>query len=331
MNVFEQTNSDKRQVKFFKEHIPEMLTIPNVEKLWHKYKTKASIADMKDVYNSYEEMKKIVNIFVEFLNKEFADFEFKDAPIRQNIDADIIMYWHQGKENMPKCSKLCYNSFVVNQKRRISLLDYEEVKKLVDINPNVTKSYNAGNITCAEYSDYLRMLLLEKYNVMWVDSTIFCIGDIPDEYFTQSFWSIKGNYMQNYAEKVKALTYDCHFGQIYLLGGKDNYIFSRVRQMIEHFYEKYDSSYCYFMVYTFFEWLYRYDLKAKQQIDELKENNTNVEYLTCMRDAEINDSTLNAMLNNDTVFYKLSNRIEYDYSEKTFIGAFIKAHMKGDI
>lgn len=327
--MFKQTESDKKQVKFFEDNIPQMLEIDRVKQFWHKYKTKRSIETNKEVNESYIEMKKIVDVFCKFLDKLFKDFNFQQPLKREKFKSDIIMYWHQGN-NMPECSRLCYKSFLKNQHRSISLLSYEDVKTLVKIDKNVEDAFNKGNIGYAVYSDYLRMLLLEKYDVMWVDSTIFCIDEIPSEFFSQKFWSIKGNYMSGYAEKVKALTYDCKFGQVYLLAGKDNLAFSKVRQMFEEYFKHYDINFTYFMTYVFFEWLYRNDSIIKQEIDELKENNTKVEYLTCSRDFPLDDNLLKDMLSNDTVFYKLSNRIEYDYSDKTFIGQFIKKHMKGE-
>lgn len=325
--MFIQTENDKRQVEFFKKYIPQMLKIDRVENFWHKYKTKRSITTKEEVEASYNEMKLIVDTFCYFLDDIFKDFKFKTPRKREKFKSEIIMYWHQGKDT-PECSKLCYQSFLKNQHRSITLLNYEDVKKLVDINENVKNAFERGDIGYAVYSDYLRMLLLEKYEVMWVDATIFCIDEIPSEYFTQNFWSIKGSYMSGYAEKVKALTYNCRFGQVYLLAGKDNRIFSKVRQMFEEYFSRFDINYTYFMMYTFFEWLYRNDEIIHKEIDELKENNTKVEYLTCARDLPIKDEILNDMLSKDTVFYKLSNRIEYDYSDKTFIGQFIKRHTK---
>lgn len=327
--MFTQTESDKKQVEFFKTYIPEMLTLPRVEHFWHKYKTKRTIDSNEEIEESYKEMQQIVNVFCNFLTKQFKDFKFKEPRKREKFKSEIIMYWHQGKD-MPECSKLCYESFLRNQNRSISLLSYEDVKKLVEIDESVKNAFEKGNIGYAVYSDYLRMLLLEKYDVMWVDATILCIDEIPSEFFTQKFWSIKGNYMTDYAEKVKALTYNCHFGQVYLLAGKDNRVFSRVRQMFEEYFKRFDINFTYFMTYTFFEWLYRNDDIIKQEIDELKTNNSKVEYLTCSRDLDLNKDIFNDMLSDDTVFYKLSNRIEYDYSEKTFIGQFIKQHMKGE-
>lgn len=327
--MFEQTENDKKQVIFFEKNIPQMLKIDRVKDFWHKYKTKRSISTTKEVEESYIEMKKIVDVFCNFLDSLFKDFNFKLPRKREKFKSDIIMYWHQGKD-MPECSKLCYQSFLRNQHRKISLLSYEDVKKLVKIDSNVKNAFERGDIGYAVYSDYLRMLLLEKYDVMWVDATIFCIDEIPSEYFTQKFWSIKGNYISDYAEKVKALTYDCHFGQVYLLAGKDNLIFSRVRQMFEEYFRRYDVAYSYFMTYTFFEWLYREDKTIRKEIDDIKQNNSKVEYLTCSRDLPLDNNFFNAMLADDTVFYKLSNRIEYNYSYNSFIGKFIQMHMKGE-
>ena len=46
--MFIQTESDKKQVEFFKKYIPEIFALPNVELLWHKYKTKRT--NMKSAY-----------------------------------------------------------------------------------------------------------------------------------------------------------------------------------------------------------------------------------------------------------------------------------------
>lgn len=320
------TDSDKKQLQFFKKYIPEVLELPEINKKWHKYKSKSTLENKSLVFKSYYEMKKLVNIFVKFLHNEYKDFTFEKPKKRKKLDYEIVMYWHQTSDvdKLPECVKRCYKSFLKNQHRKIKLLCFEDVKKLIKLDAGILSLFEQGKIQIPLLSDYIRVLLLENYNVMWVDATIFCIDEIPDEYFKQDFWSIKGNYMTNEAFNVKALTYNCHFGQMYLLGGSKNRIFSYARQMFEYYFNKYDTPYSYFIAYTFMEYLYRYDETIQKQIKALKVNNTHVEYITCQRDKSVTKQLLTHVLSKDTIFYKLSTRVDYNYDNNTFLAKFVK-------
>lgn len=327
MNI--QSKQDKIQANLIAKLMPEVIEIyPDILSTWHKYCRFHSTLTDEDMTIRYNEMHTLLDFFTEWAYRFFKDLKFeKISSHRQSLNNEempIIMYWHQGFENATECTKMCVNSFINNQKRKVILLDYNSIQKLVKVDARIKELFEANKIEYAIYSDYLRMLLLEKYRCVWVDATMFCVKDIDERLIYQEYWSVKGNWLSGHASRVKGLTYHCHFGQIYMLGGTSNYIFSKVRQMMEYYYSKHDTNFCYFMHYVFFEYLYRYDNKARKQIDACPNNNTHVEYLTCMRDVAYSQTLENEILSEDTSMYKLSNRIEYDYNTSSMLATFCK-------
>lgn len=155
--------------------------------------------------------------------------------------------------------------------------------------------------------------------MVWVDATLLCVSDIPKELYSQKFWSVKGNYLSGLAYNARAFTYDCKFGQVYLLGGTSNRLYSYTRQMLEYYYSIFDTNFTYFMTYVFIEYLYKVDKLCNDAIDMCIQNNTHIEYLTTQRYRTYSELIKSKILSKDTQMYKLSTRIDYDYNDTSTI------------
>lgn len=65
---------------------------------------------------------------------------------------------------------------------KVVLLDKDNFNRYIDIPKNIKDKLDKGLLAIQNFTDYLRIKLLAKYNCLWIDSTIFAFRDIPLDY-----------------------------------------------------------------------------------------------------------------------------------------------------
>lgn len=84
-------------------------------------------------------------------------------------------------ENAPELVKRCYASVKRNMPdKEIIVITKENMDHYVDFPDHILKKWKRGLITDTKMSDFLRMELLIRYGGLWMDSTIFLSGPIPN-------------------------------------------------------------------------------------------------------------------------------------------------------
>lgn len=128
----------------------------------------------------------IKNKVYQYLDKNYSrkigEFLYKKA---EECDASgdeyIWICWFQGMENAPELVKRCYASVKRNMPdKEIIVITKENMDQYVDFPEHILKKWKRGLITDTKMSDFLRMELLIRYGGLWMDSTIFLSGPIPD-------------------------------------------------------------------------------------------------------------------------------------------------------
>lgn len=106
---------------------------------------------------------------------------------------DIIWQcWFQGEENMPELVRVCTNSVKREYPdKKIILITEKNYQDYIQIPDCVIDKYKSGIIQYAQLSDIVRLLLLEKYGGVWIDSTVLLTGKLPDEVFSLPFFTYK--------------------------------------------------------------------------------------------------------------------------------------------
>lgn len=248
----------------------------------------------------------------------FKDFKFKTAPLRifasHCTKPALFVIWLQDK--MPKIVKFCLKSMKIKDFKLVVITE-KNVEKYISIPDKIKQAYQNNCICSADYSDYIRIKLLEKYRGIYFDATTLIRNQIPDYVYKKPYWSVKGDYQKN-TSPVAMLHYE--FGQVYALGGWDNTIYSYVRQLLDYYYSKYDYCFSYYMSYYVFEYVYRHDTMIKFDINHMTNNNEDCEQVAYELDL-IGKNKLNAkdFQYKDTFFYKLRSSDEYNkYHYKFF-------------
>ena len=100
----------------------------------------------------------------------------KNSKMEKYIDSEdktIWIYWDQGWEDAPLICKACLQSWKVYNRNEWNViqLDRNNIKKYIDME-KLVPTFN--DLPLQFKSDVLRINLLQKFNGLWVDATLFC-------------------------------------------------------------------------------------------------------------------------------------------------------------
>lgn len=175
--------------------------------------------------------------------KEHVDFAIKNTQIPANLNEDnniIWQYWHQGIENAPPIIKKCFESVKkYHPECDIRILTYDTIKNYIDLPKKYYDFLEQKKIPIAIFSDVVRLYLLSQYGGMWIDSTIYLTGRIPDNILQADFFAFqKDQKTDSFEDKMT-----CFF-----IKAKANNIWIHlIKNAIESYWRKNDYLIHYFM------------------------------------------------------------------------------------
>ena len=135
---------------------------------------------------------------IDFLKKNYAHC-IVDYSKEQDWDSlavldeqtPIWLFWWQGIETAPDLVRACYSSIVRNSGTHdVIVVTEDNLLDLVDIDPRIVAKVLSGQISFTHFSDIVRFALLSQRGGIWMDSTMYMNGPLPDcvlgrPYFTQ--------------------------------------------------------------------------------------------------------------------------------------------------
>lgn len=135
------------------------------------------------------------------LIKKYSHAVIDDKTCPRVKDYQIYFCWLQGEENLPPVIRCCYNSLKRNAGRyKIVFVDEKNFSRHVDIAPHILDKFRVGKISRTNFSDILRVNLLEQYGGLWLDATILVTDPLERHenfwqmnYFTQKYCHGKDN------------------------------------------------------------------------------------------------------------------------------------------
>lgn len=256
--------------------------------------------------DKFEQVNSFHNNLVNMCYKMFENFEFEKPIQRVDVSSShkpaLFVIWLQ--DNMPDVVKYCLDS-IEDERFELHIITEKNVHKYIRIPKDIRDNYKCNRICPADYSDYIRIKLLEKYNGIYFDATTLFRCKFPTYVWRKPYWSIKGNYQKN-TSPIAMLHFN--FGQVYALGGYDNRIYSYVRQLLDEYYSHHQYCFSYYMVYYFFEYVYRIDEQIHKMVDDVPENCEDCEQLAYVLD-DVNKWSKFTALN--TFFFKLRSSDTY--------------------
>lgn len=158
-------------------------------------------------------------------------------------DNTIWFMWLQGINNAPILVKKCYESICRNKPKEfdIVLITEENMKEYITLPNYIWDKYVNGAISKTHLSDIVRVELLYTYGGCWIDSTVFCMGEIPT-------FMISGElFMFKLAAVVTKPTLKMSSWWIY--ARNKNRIISEARSILWKYWENEDSLQNYFLLH----------------------------------------------------------------------------------
>ncbi|MCF0178174.1 MAG: hypothetical protein HUJ90_06065, partial [Bacteroidales bacterium] len=138
------------------------------------------------------------------------------------------------------------------------------------------------------FSDVLRFALLEKYGGLWIDSTVFVVGDIPENAFRLPFYSAHHPWLSYIISSYK-------FGIVPHLWNTISYEILR----------QYGSFPSYFFVDMVMEIIYEKNEEARELIDAVSLENQDSLYLVDKLYQEADSSLFDKLIKTNN-YFKLS-------------------------
>lgn len=163
------------------------------------------------------------------------------------MNSVIWTMWWQGESDAPPIVKACIQSMRLNSNNhQVMVLDQYNYKKYVTLPEYIEKKRVEGKITLTHFSDIIRVNLLSKYGGLWLDSTIYVNGIIPEEVFKRKFYTIK------LRQTYKGISNNQWCG--FLIGGTpNNVIFERTSDFLNEYWKQEEELVDYlFLDYIFY-------------------------------------------------------------------------------
>lgn len=222
----------------------------------------------------------------------------------------VWICWWDGVECAPPLVKQCIKSIQKNSgSHPVNFITKYNYKDFLEIPKFIIDKVAENKMCIANFSDYLRVSLLEKYGGLWLDATIYCADMIPEEYFSNSFFTCKSLPRESrYISKYRWTSF--------CLGGwKHNVFFRFFKEALEEYWKTENVSIDYLLVDYIIEVAYRNLPVVKKCMDEVEINNPHRDDLQGAMNEAISGDCWKSVIQKDTVLYKLSWR--ETYSEKT--------------
>jgi hypothetical protein len=105
----------------------------------------------------------------------------------------IFSMWLQGEKNAPPIVHACWRSIKRNSGMKLIILDENNLKEYLELPDFILRRRARGQIGNAHFADIIRVELLRKYGGVWMDSTLFMTGPIPEQIMSSNFFMFLAN------------------------------------------------------------------------------------------------------------------------------------------
>lgn len=227
--------------------------------------------------------------------------------------------WFQGEEEAPELAKICLASVreIFNDYDVIVVTD-SNLNEYVDIPQYIQNKYKAGIIRPAMYSDIIRLLLLEKYGGIWIDSSVLCTNNkIKEILEKESFFAFHNDVLTN----NKAIRIS---SWLISSTAKHPLIVDTLNMML-NYWEKENFTLNYFLVHLFFSIAAD---KNKEEFERMSTFNNVTPHVMAKELNEAYSSQRFKELNESLGVHKLNNHLKYQ--EKGTLYGYLKKRYLGD-
>lgn len=117
----------------------------------------------------------------------------------------VWVCWWQGENKMPTLVRMCYQRLLeaARPQRDVVLITKDNYSSYVEIPDYILRKVKSGIITLTHLTDILRMSLLAKHGGLWIDSTVYVHGELPESIFNTPYFSGKAPYDERFVNRCE--------------------------------------------------------------------------------------------------------------------------------
>lgn len=241
------------------------------------YSLLSAITSRGKMWNAYKFFSKKRFDHCKLLLKDIAHNNYYDNKKKlhcsDNDEFNEVIWtmWYQGYEKAPQIVKEAIDSKIIHSgDHRVILIDKDNLENFVEIPEWMKAKVDAGIISWAHLSDYVRSALLYRYGGIWIDSTIFLVDMIPEHIFHKEFWSIHWNVSRDWIA-----SYD-KWSVGVLASLPQSAVMEYCYKAELSYWEKYSYPFTYLLLDMFIANFYEENLSFHSLIDKLEINNTHI-------------------------------------------------------
>ncbi|MBQ5671726.1 MAG: capsular polysaccharide synthesis protein [Oscillospiraceae bacterium] len=211
--------------------------------------------------------------------------------------------WLSGEDTMPDLVRVCYQAMKQQAPEDVQtvLITEKNYSQYISIPEYIVAKYRSGIISAAHFSDILRFCLLSQYGGMWLDSTVFTSGPIPDDIFSRDYYTQKAADPSQYPNEPSRAQW-CGF---IWAGAPGNPLFCFLRDGLLAYWKKHNAV----IDYIFFDYIiltaYHNLPYVKEMMDHQEPNNEHIWALWQLMGQKY-DMGVCAEVFHKNIFHKLS-------------------------
>lgn len=248
----------------------------------------------------------ILNYLTDLLQPVILKYRDVDNTGIQEKNAPIWICWWTGEETAPPLVRQCIKSIRKNAgNHSVHMITQNNYGDYITIPEFILKKMQNGQMGLAHFADYLRVSLLEEYGGLWLDATMFCSREVPEECFSIPFFTCKSRIMKGYYLS------DFQWVTFCLGGWKQNIFYQYMKEAFECYWKVADVA----IDYLFFDhliYLGKQHIPAvKKYLEAVPINNIHRDDLQAAMNEALPAEEFWNVVQKDTALYKLSWRETY--------------------
>lgn len=271
-------------------------------------------------------IKNILRRFKHSCSKLVVDLKYSEVMCDSSSDfklknfeqLPVWVLWLSKDESKPKIVEKCHQSitkYIYN--RPVIFLGFDNLDEYIKLPEYIYHKYYDGKITTTQFSDIIRLYLLDSYGGTWIDSTVLLTSKIP-EYITDS----------NFFFRVPAdsFFYNYHLCSSWFLHSEPNNILIRSAKLsITKYWKERDFQINYFLLHLIIKSLYDISSAIRSSINSIEYIDNILPHKLQSQLSNDFDSSLYNKIISESFCHKLT------YKVSSLKGTFFNYILCGDI
>lgn len=194
------------------------------------------MAGINSMYKTYTKLNKAYKKYI-----GSGDIKRYDC---ENMENTVWICWLQGIENAPALVQNCYCSVKHHiTDKNIIVISKDNFKKYTSLPDYILQKWEKGIISNTHFSDILRVNILLRHGGLWLDSTVYMTGALPNYITNTDFFAYQNGFFNE--EMI-------NLGSWLLYSKPNNILLLETENLVFKYWQKKNYLQNYFLLHIFF-------------------------------------------------------------------------------